>query len=258
MKIPDGVWKIGPRAFARCKPRRVIIPGGVRVIGEYAFGMEHLGLMNGWVKCNAPESVVIAEGVEEIQQAAFSHCCRLREIQLPSSLKRIGMEAFSYTGLCGIKIPEGITEIERAAFKLCTDLKTVELPHSLKRIGEDAFQYSGITEITIPNGIEEIGAGAFSDCDALRSARIPVSVEQIGDFAFFGCKRLTDVTQTAAVLRACEEEYSPFRGTPFGDHRFQEAQTRRWQRQGLCAHCGGEFTGLIFKECICCHEPKDY
>lgn len=253
VEIPRGIREIGPQAFTEHrKLKRVIIPGSVRVIDWCAFGDE----MMDWGYCL--ESVVMEEGVEEIRYAAFGNCGKLREIQLPSSLRTIDKSAFKHSGLHNIKIPEGFTEIENEVFEGCKDLKTVELPQSLKRIDGDAFKDSGVTEITIPDGIEEIGGGAFYGCDALWSVQLPASLDKIGGCAFASCKRLTDVTQTAAVLRACEEERGPFCGTPFGDHRFREAQTRRWQAQGLCAHCGSEFKGIIMKRCIRCNAPKDY
>jgi len=35
-------------------------------------------------------------------------------------------------------------------------------------------------------------------------------------------------------------------------------QSLQWQKEGLCRHCGGKFSGLFSKKCTVCNKPKDY
>ena len=56
------------------------------------------------------------EGLEEIKESAFSSS-NISEIQLPSTLKKIGRDAFSSCkNLKCIRIPDGITVIEDSVF----------------------------------------------------------------------------------------------------------------------------------------------
>ena len=56
------------------------------------------------------------EGVEEIPDKAFYRCHSLRQVRLPSTLKRIGSEAFAFCrGLEQVLAPPGIL-LEEGAF----------------------------------------------------------------------------------------------------------------------------------------------
>ena len=91
-------------------------------------------------------SVVIPEGVEEIQQDAFTGCYGLTTVEFPSTLKIIGDYAFNYTSLSGtIEIPEGVTKIGTQAFKCDT---------------QDANPT--FTKVIIPSTVIEIGSQAFT------------------------------------------------------------------------------------------------
>jgi len=83
---------------------------------------------------------VVPEGVTELDRVAFRYCPGLVEVQLPSSLRKIGDNAFyRCEGLEEIVIPEGVTELGDRAFRGCTMLRKVTLPRSLKTIPWYAF-----------------------------------------------------------------------------------------------------------------------
>jgi len=106
----------------------VVIPRGVKIVGENAFLMKEI------------TSVVIPEGVTELEDSAFWGCKKLNSVQLPSTLEKIGPDAFrGCESLTSIVIPEGVREIESDAFSFCTSLKNIYLPDSLWNIGLDAF-----------------------------------------------------------------------------------------------------------------------
>lgn len=106
----------------------VAIPRGVKIIGESAFLNKQI------------LSVVIPEGVTELQDSAFWGCEQLKSVQLPSSMQIIGPNAFyRCESLTAITIPEGVTAVNGDAFTFCKALKSIDLPTSLQEIGEDAF-----------------------------------------------------------------------------------------------------------------------
>lgn len=69
------------------------------------------------------ESVVIPEGVTDIESNAFSGCPNLISVTLPTSLKTIGYKAFSECqNLTRIHIPSGVVKIGYYAFEKCEKL----------------------------------------------------------------------------------------------------------------------------------------
>jgi hypothetical protein len=77
-------------------PPKDLVISGVRVIGADALQGADI------------ESVVISEGVVEIRARAFMDCTRLKEVKLPSSLRKIGAWAFSSTRMDMIELPYAV------------------------------------------------------------------------------------------------------------------------------------------------------
>lgn len=90
MNIVDGVL------VSYDSPPKDLVISGVRVIGERALQGADI------------ESVVIPKGVVEIRARAFMDCTSLREVSLPSTLRKIGAFAFSSTRMDTIELPYGV------------------------------------------------------------------------------------------------------------------------------------------------------
>ena len=90
---------------------RIIIPHGVRVIGEAAFAdNEYL------------YHVVIPDTVERIERDAFLNCCSLSWVLIPDSVTYIGPYAFAdCRNLKSISIPESVAKIDPSAFFIHKD-----------------------------------------------------------------------------------------------------------------------------------------
>ena len=142
--IPDGVTRIRKHAFSRSKISKVIFPDSMVSLQNEAFygcaylteidfghGIEHIGGngnqhvfsgcsmkklvfppqvkeigINAFFSCGELKEVIFNEGMETIQRGAFRGCPRLTEIHLPTSIKKVGPEAF----LCEV-LREGIQDI---------------------------------------------------------------------------------------------------------------------------------------------------
>ena len=104
---------------------------------------------------------------------------------LPESLKTIGKEAFSGTGLLSVSLPSRIDSTGEGAFSGCDKLVSATLPENLT---------------TIP-------ASMFSRCYALAAISIPASVEYIGNEAFYSCLGLKEITSFNPVPPVCEPFY---------------------------------------------------
>ena len=152
-------------------------------------GVTYLKLNDGTVtaiKCSSEVSeVVIPEGVSEIADYCFQNCTALKSIKLPSTLKKIGNNAFYNSGISSIEIPDSVTEIGALAFGNCSSLISAKLPATIKVIPDELFCDCGeLTSIVIPEGVTEIGASAFRSCHKLSSVIIPKSLKVIGESAF--------------------------------------------------------------------------
>ena len=115
----------------------------------------------------------------EIWSRAFSHCCGLEEIKLPST----------------------VTELGGLAFYDCKSLKNITLDPNIKTIGREAFAYCTSLENVYFTGVESIEEKAFYGCTNLWASfnpinlrfTIPASVKYIGNEAFYGCTSLTSI-----------------------------------------------------------------
>ena len=144
----------------------VTIPEGVTKIGERAFY---------W--CTSLQSVTIPEGVTEIEGGAFYGCERLTSVTIPAGVTEIEKETFSYCkNLTSVTIPAGVTKIGERAFHCCTSLQSVTIPESVTEIGNSAFSgCTGLTSVTIPEGITTIHKSVFENsCPAIIAPHIPI------------------------------------------------------------------------------------
>ena len=141
-------------------------------------------------------SVVVPEGVEEIERGAFARYTNLQSLTLPSTLKRIGFEAFKgCSALREVELPNSLLHIGFAAFEGCTSLASIRIPPRVESIGGWAFKgCTGLGSVTLPASLREIDRSAFAGCSSLREIRIPEQIEVIKAEAFSGCSLLSDVT----------------------------------------------------------------
>lgn len=118
-----------------------------------------------YIDCIVLRRIILPEGVKEIGELAFSYAINLKDINFPSSLRAIKRNSFSDCISLNVNpliIPEGVEEIGYQAFVNCKSLTgKVVLPTTLKRINGGAFFSTKITECNFPDGLEEIGDAAF-------------------------------------------------------------------------------------------------
>ena len=106
--VPEGVTRIGERAFRECKSlKSITLPDSLTEIGGLAFS-----------GCSSLESITIPEGVTEIEKEVFERCSSLKSIILP----------------------EGVTKIGYRAFDKCKSLVSVTFPQKLSKLFSDAYE----------------------------------------------------------------------------------------------------------------------
>lgn len=199
--LPNTVGTIGEYAFQGCRSLNTVnMPNQLREIMAYAF-----------MACEHLYSINIPNSVTAIRKWAFA-MSSLESIQLPSSLKYIGDEAFSYCGcLKEIEIPNKVTTIGKNVFNTCVELETAKFPASVTEIGETPFKhcyalrtinvdpdnmnYRSEDGILYTKGWDELicfPSNHFRNLDR-DVFEIPSNVRTVDDYAFNFCEELKTV-----------------------------------------------------------------
>lgn len=146
-------------------------------------------------------SISISEGVTSIGNCSFSSCFNLPEITIPSTVTRIGKNAFATYSDKLQKVTfagkSQLTTIEAMAFYFSYGLTDITIPKSVTSIGEAAFlDCLALTDVVFEEGsqLSTIGERAFQGCNSLLNIEIPKNVTTIEDGAFLNCLYLENVT----------------------------------------------------------------
>lgn len=135
--------------------------------------------------------VRIEEGITEIAVAAFKSVDSFSVVELPTTLKKIGSNAFNG----------------------CFKLKYINFPDGLEYIGESAFSITSIKELYLPDSLSEIEDFTFSNNDSLEFVYIPGSVKTIGKYVFSDCDSLEVIILGEGVERIGDNSFD-FKGSP--------------------------------------------
>ena len=221
------VVEIAPRAFfGHRNLRHITVPGSVREIGKFAFGLCHelqsVILENGvsrlesdaFAECESLQSITFPASLVEIGDGAFYDCVSLSRIVLPESLRLIGDGAFdNCASLSGIVLPESIRSIGSHPFRRCSHLSSIQLASSdLFYVSQNGVLFdktrnrlicfpsnNQISEYSVPEGVLEIDEGAFDGCKTIETIHLPSSLKIIHSFAFGGCQRLKYILIPSSV-----------------------------------------------------------
>lgn len=243
INLPGTVRKIGKSAFSGTAITSISLPSRLEWLGDGAFscsGLTTVTIPGGvsfdestwsdrgiFASCASLRSVIVENGVTNIQRNMFSGCGALESITVPASVKSMGDSAFAdCVSLRSIVVPYGVTKITSHLFSNCRSLTRVDLPGSITSI-----EYS-----------------AFSGCRSLASITIPQNVTSIQDEAFFDCVALESIQYNAASAEALSEATRGF-FTYCQNSVFQNAGS---ERSGIRVTFGSGVTcipdGLFYSE----------
>jgi hypothetical protein len=285
--LPSSLKEIGGCCFSHCtKLTSIFIPKNVEKIRRQIFtGCNCLSSVvvdrdnnyydsrdncNAIIESNSNTLYIacsfskISEDVTTIGDASFNYCEEITTITIPSSVEKIGYQAF-----CGCKklnkvvFKEGVKDIRHYAFMDVYSLKTITLPNSLKTIGEGAFEGCNIDTIIIPEGVEMICGNPFrrnnikhifvsennrfydsrNNCNAIIQSHsnvlitgscstvIPSNVMMIGEFAFEGCRGLTSIVIPEGVkwlahntFAHCEGYHNLYEHSLFNEFEIEQSE----------------------------------
>lgn len=187
-------------------------------------------------------SLVIEEGVTELDADAFHGLRYLKSVSIPKSVTVIGENAFSgcsalsevylqdLRNWCEIDfdnefsnplsngaalfvgnqiitdciLPDGVTQIKPYAFYSSATLNSVIVPEGVTQIAASAFQHSSIAQMTLPNSLKSIGCRAFSSCSQLTDITLPEGITSIENNAFEWCEALQRVVLPKKITSISE------------------------------------------------------
>lgn len=153
--------------------------------------------------------VILPDGIRSIGEFAFYLCRKLSDINFPDSVVEIGDCAFTSCDLSEIAVPDTVKKLGTNVFSSCHKLHTAVLPKNITEIGSQMFgNCSTLKNITIPAGVRKIGSGAFASCHSLERLVIPDGVTEIGRFAFQDCTELKAVVIPASVIKITNDFHS--------------------------------------------------
>lgn len=189
--LPEGLETIEGSAFYRCRnfTGQLHIPTTVKSIGDLAFsGMDgisgNVNLPDGLVEIRnflkdmKISTVKIPGGVTAICDEAFWNTTLRGDIVLPSTVTKIGRNAYRNTLISHVSLPVNISIIESESFADCGNLQdTVVIPSNVEVIENGAFKNCKmLAAVVIPEKLSVIKGEAFANCFSLRCIR-SMSVE---------------------------------------------------------------------------------
>ena len=162
LTVPHGVTNLGSKILqGDTTVKEVVIPATVTDFGgtPYETGT---GASGGMFYQSAVEKVVLPEGMTEIPAATFNQAANLKEVNIPSTVTSIGINAFAGSGLEKLTIPATVTEIGYGAFR----------------------DMGSLTEITIEGDVY-IPSYAFRACANLKDVYLTGKNVTFGDNMIF-------------------------------------------------------------------------
>lgn len=173
------------------------------IVPEDAFWNPKEQLHDGYISVIHLRRIILPDGIRRIEESAFSFAVNLEEMNIPSALQYVGVDAFYECvnlKTDPLVFPEGFERIDSEAFSRCLSLKTVILPSTVEEIGKSAFGQSNISSINLPEGLKRIGDGAFFYC-RLKEVHIPNSCQDLGDFLFSSNRDLEKIHLPEGIER---------------------------------------------------------
>lgn len=185
----------------------VIIPEAIEIngvkyavtkINDYSFGYTDV------------TSVSLPNTLETLGDEVFIGCEKLKKINLPKSVKVMGINPFAECKLTDFAFDVHNPYYKYENYQLMTsDRKKLVaivgaisengkidlvLDDAIEEIGDYAASHAtlGVSTIKLPRSLKSIGVAAFERCDDINTITLPASLAAMGSNPFTGCEKLSD------------------------------------------------------------------
>ena len=114
--------------------------------------------------CDNQKNLAVSDTSDPINNwsALFISCPKLNKIHLPKELETIGSFCFSYNDkIKTIQLPNSLKKIGKNAF-FKNNIDEIILSEKLEEIGDEAFAGNHIKKVIIPKSVDKIGYGIFA------------------------------------------------------------------------------------------------
>ena len=180
LELPNSLRYIGDNAFSYSrKLKELVIPNSVEYVGRAAFEeAENLTLLK---LPNNPKFT-------EIATMAFQNAEKLKQVEVPSSVRIIKPNAFARPfafdrgGIENLKLSEGLVSIENNAF-IGNSISQLRIPDSVQEVAESAFEGNQIDSLIFGAELKKIGASAFEG-NSLKKVVLTEGIQTVGRRAF--------------------------------------------------------------------------
>ncbi len=216
--LPDGILKIGQKAFYDCDSLySIVIPDTVKTVGQKAFGncdmlfkatLPFLGksralYVEGYRHIfgnDSPVSDITITDMGFLGSSMFAGSQNKLERLIAYNVEKVRMRTFKgFASLQYVELSDQLTSVGEAAFRKCSSLVEIRLPDSLSTIKWNTFRdCEALERVVGGNGVTRIGKNAFRNCPQLNRVDLN-AVEVISDKAFYGCANLVSIEHMSAL-----------------------------------------------------------
>lgn len=172
------------------KAESYTVPSSVKKIKEIAFlGANNLKTVtfergsslyeiekSAFSNCNGIKKIVLPDALHIIGEDAFFACENLSEIVLSKNLQSIPARAFYLSTISQIEIPSSVKSIGDEAFCMCKKLKNVSIPEGTEVLGNNVFMYcQNLESVEIPSTVKQITnthIGTFAEANSLKKITV--------------------------------------------------------------------------------------
>lgn len=205
--VPNTVERIGDEAFARCiSLESVCIPASVEKIGKNPFVDLDSKVIN-----NESEAYVIENKMlYSADRTRLVSCLTdAAMVIIPKTVRIIGSLAFTRRAkLKKVQLPDGLERIGRDAFSDCDALEEVVIPASVKTIAPYAFGgCESLKKVTFLGEVQSLSRTAFSDCFNLYTILVPQGKEK-------AYRKILHITSESDTLVLGNEQVVPTDSKP--------------------------------------------
>lgn len=205
--VPNTVERIGDEAFARCiSLESVCIPASVEKIGKNPFVDLDSKVIN-----NESEAYVIENKMlYSADRTRLVSCLTdAAMVIVPKTVRVIGSLAFTRRAkLKKVQLPDGLERIGRDAFSDCDALEEVVIPASVKTIAPYAFGgCESLKKVTFLGEVTGLSRTAFSDCFNLYTILVPQGKEK-------AYRKILHITSESDTLVLGNEHVAPTDSKP--------------------------------------------